>query len=148
MARNVHLVYTSDFIFTIGILEKYLILDLYNNKKCDSHQDVENLFWYNTQYEIIHLHWMKTRNMIQKHLERLGWEISGFCLLSFCQNERFLILYIFEKVVFIFQFLSSPIACVACERTELLKTEIHGGFLGGGFSPSKLLSIQISYFGT
>ena len=23
-------------------------------------------------------------------------------------------------------FLSSPIACVACERTELLKTEIHG----------------------
>ena len=37
------------------------------------------------------------------------WEISGFCLLSFCQNERFLSflsLYIFEESVFIFQFLN------------------------------------------
>ena len=36
-------------------------------------------------------------------------EIFGFCLLSFCQNERFhsfLNLYIFEANVFIFQFLN------------------------------------------
>ena len=26
----------------------------------------------------------------QKYFEKLRWEISGFCLLSFCQNERFL----------------------------------------------------------
>ena len=38
-------------------------------------------------------------------------------------------------------FLSSPIACVACERTELLKTAIHEQSL------SKLLSIRI-IFGT
>ena len=37
------------------------------------------------------------------------WEIFGFCLLSFCQNERFLSflsLYIFEESVSIFQFLN------------------------------------------
>ena len=37
------------------------------------------------------------------------WEIFGFCLLSFCQNERFLSflsLYNFEESVFIFQFLN------------------------------------------
>ena len=28
----------------------------------------------------------------------------------------------------VYMFLSSPIACVACERTELLKTEIDGRF--------------------
>ena len=42
----------------------------------------------------------------------LRWEISGFCLLSFCQNERFLSflsLYIFEESVFIFQFLNDKI---------------------------------------
>ena len=36
-------------------------------------------------------------------------EISSFCLLSFCQNERFLSflsLYVFEESVFIFQFLN------------------------------------------
>ena len=41
-----------------------------------------------------------------------GWEISGFCLLSYCQNERFLSflsLYIFEESVFIFQFLNDKI---------------------------------------
>jgi hypothetical protein len=40
------------------------------------------------------------------------WEISGICLLSFCQNERFLSflsLYIFEENVFIFQFLNDKI---------------------------------------
>ena len=39
----------------------------------------------------------------------LGCEISVFCLLSFCQNERFLrfpSLYNFEESVFIFQFLN------------------------------------------
>ena len=39
-------------------------------------------------------------------------------------------------------FLSSPIACVACEQTELLKTKIRPVFF-----PSKLLSIQIIIFG-
>ena len=40
------------------------------------------------------------------------WEISGFSLLSFCQNERFLSflsLYIFEESVFIFQFLNAKL---------------------------------------
>ena len=40
---------------------------------------------------------------------KLWCEISGFCLLSFCQNERFfslLSLYGFEESVFIFQFLN------------------------------------------
>ena len=38
------------------------------------------------------------------------WEISGFSLLSFCQNERFLSflsLYIFVESLFIFQFLNA-----------------------------------------
>ena len=42
----------------------------------------------------------------------LRCEISGFCLLSFCLNERFLSflsLYIFEESVFIFQVLNDKI---------------------------------------
>ena len=46
-------------------------------------------------------------HLFQMSLMCLWWEIYGFCLLSFCQNERFLSflsLYIVEENVFIFQF--------------------------------------------
>ena len=46
---------------------------------------------------------------LEEDLDTLRWEISGFCLLLFCQNERFLSflsLYIFEESVFIFQVLN------------------------------------------
>ena len=46
---------------------------------------------------------------LEEDLDTLRWEISGFCLLSFCQNERFLSflsLYIFEESAFVFQFLN------------------------------------------
>ena len=51
-------------------------------------------------------------HLFQMSLMCLWWEIYGFCLLSFCQNERFLSflsLYIFEENVFIFQFLNAQL---------------------------------------
>ena len=41
-------------------------------------------------------------------------------------KKRFLFESFLNQLIMIF--LSSPIACVACERTELLRTEIHGRF--------------------
>ena len=69
-------------------------------------------------------------HLFQMSLMCLWWEIYGFCLLSFCQNERFLSflsLYIFEKNVFIFQFFNdkmhnyvkareAPSSCAGEER--------------------------------
>ena len=49
---------------------------------------------------------------------KLGWEIYVFCLLSFCQNERFLSflrLYIFEESVYIFQFLNDKMHNYVCQ---------------------------------
>ena len=46
---------------------------------------------------------------ISQQQANLSWEISGFSLLSFCQNERFfsfLSLHIFDESEFIFQFLN------------------------------------------
>ena len=40
-------------------------------------------------------------------------------------KKRFLFESFLNQLIMIF--LSSPIACVACERTELLRTEIGGG---------------------
>ena len=51
-----------------------------------------------------------------------------------CQNSSQVFRFFTKKVNFqlklylYLHFLSSPIACVACERTELLKTEIHEQF--------------------
>ena len=46
---------------------------------------------------------------ISQQQANLRWEISGFSLFSFCQNERFfsfLSLHIFDESEFIFQFLN------------------------------------------
>ena len=58
----------------------------------------------NSEIETFIFLWLQRKNE-----QSIRWEISGFCLLLFCQNKRFhsfLSLYIFEESVFIFQFLS------------------------------------------
>ena len=51
-------------------------------------------------------------HMFHNHERKIRCEISGFCLLLFCQNERIQLLsffILFEESVFIFQFLSDKI---------------------------------------
>ena len=85
--------------------------------------------------EIIYVRLSKSKEYDEKNFDSLllgGWEKS--------------LIKRTENILFTISFLSSPIACVACEGTELLKTEIGVDKMGSFINSVELeVCIPIHY---